>query len=321
MMKKWFPLLAAGLMAFALATNADAAKRFGGGMSFGRPAPAQMAPANRGSGIQPAPAQRPQAAPQQQKAAPAGAAPAAAKPASPLRGMLMGAAAALGIAALAHYLGIGSELGTILLMALLFFAGLALLKVLFGRKQLRPAAQRASVQNASVLRQEPSVPERGPESDRSGAAYFQGNRAQAGSVLDEFSKGATQPLSSLPEGFDKTAFLDECKKNFARLQQAWSTGNVLQLSEFCTDEVFTVLTHQLRDRHGEKLDISVLSLNAELSGLTTEGDTYLAAVHFTGRVNVSCEVEEVNEIWSLERPVADQNQGWLLAGIQQVAES
>ncbi len=44
-MKKFFPLVAAGIMALALVTNADAARRFGGGASFGRPAPAQMAPA------------------------------------------------------------------------------------------------------------------------------------------------------------------------------------------------------------------------------------------------------------------------------------
>ena len=41
-MKKFFPLVAAGIMALALVTNADAARRFGGGASFGRPAPAQI---------------------------------------------------------------------------------------------------------------------------------------------------------------------------------------------------------------------------------------------------------------------------------------
>ena len=34
-MKKFFPLVAAGIMALALVTNADAARRFGGGASFG----------------------------------------------------------------------------------------------------------------------------------------------------------------------------------------------------------------------------------------------------------------------------------------------
>ena len=63
-MKKFFPLVAAGIMALALVTNADAARRFGGGASFGRPAPAQMAPA--GTAQLPRSTPQPQAAPQQQ---------------------------------------------------------------------------------------------------------------------------------------------------------------------------------------------------------------------------------------------------------------
>ena len=125
-MKKFFPLVAAGIMALALVTNADAARRFGGGASFGRPAPAQMAPA--GTAQLPRSTPQPQAAPQQQRPAPAAAPTPAAqpKPASPIRNMLMGAAAALGIAALAHYLGLGSGFASILmliLIAVVAFAG------------------------------------------------------------------------------------------------------------------------------------------------------------------------------------------------------
>ena len=87
---------------------------------------------------------------------------------------------------------------------------------------------------------------------------------------------------------------------------------MLQLSEFCTDEVFTVLTHQLRDRKGEELKIAVETLDAKLLGVITEGSEYVAAVHFTGRLKVSGgntdEIENVNEVWSLTRPVENGNQ-------------
>lgn len=316
-MKKWFPILAAGIMALSIATNADAARRFGGGMSFGRPAPAQMAPAPKG-GFQSTPQSRPQAAPQQQKAAPTGAA--APKPASPLRGMLMGAAAALGIAALAHFLGIGSELGTIILMVLVALAAVTLLKMFFSRRRAPRAASATGIQ----MPRQPEMP-RDPEPVRPQASQFQSSGARSGSVLDEFSGNAPAAgASELPVGFDQYAFLEECKKNFGKLQDAWSTGNVLQLSEFCTDEVFTELTHQLKDRHGETLSIRIESLTAELAGFSTEGAEYVAAVRFKGRLDVSgkvSEIEEVDEIWTLVRSVSDSSSGWQLAGIKQVEEA
>ena len=306
-MKKWISILAVGIMMVSLATGADAARRFGGGLSFGRPAPTQMAPANRGFNA-PGQQTRPQAAPQQQKAAPtAGAATQATRPASPLRGILMGAATALGLAWLANYLGISSELMTILMFALVAFAGFSLLRMLFSR-QPRTAEPRPTVRTGGADE---------PRAARPQTASFQ---AASGSVMDEFqgTPSRTDSSVSLPVGFDQYAFLEECKKNFSKLQAAWSTGNVLQLSDFCTDEVFTVLTHQLRDRKGEALSIKVLSLSAQLGGFAEEASEYVAAVHFTGRLDVSGEIEEVNEVWSLVKPVKEDGRGWLLAGIQQV---
>ena len=53
----------------------------------------------------------------------------------------------------------------------------------------------------------------------------------------------------------------------------------------------------------------------------TEGNEYVAAIHFTGRLDVSGEtreIEDVNEVWTLTKPVSGNGEGWLLAGIQQV---
>ncbi len=316
-MKKFLPLIAAGIMALSLATDADAARRFGGGSSFGRPAPAQMAPANRGFQQQ-TPAQKPAAAPQQQKAAPAGGA-AAAKPASPLRNMLMGAAAMFGLAALANYLGFGESFASIMMLALIVLAAMMLFRMFASRKRSQENAAPYGARQSST-QQTASPFDAAPAPSQPRTSAFQSSSARGGSVLDEFSR--PQGLQDeTPSDFDRHAFLSECRKNFSALQQAWSTGNVLQLSDFCTDEVFTVITHQLRDRKGEKISIEVQSLDAELKGIVREGDEYVAAVHFTGRLHVTGsadEIEDVNEVWSLVRPVQDSSQGWLLAGIQQV---
>ena len=98
-MKKLLAVFAIGLMIVMTMPQADAAKRFGGGSSFGRQAPVPAL-------SQKAPAANPAQNFNRQQANPAAGAAAAAKPASPWKGMLMGAAAALGIAALASALGL-----------------------------------------------------------------------------------------------------------------------------------------------------------------------------------------------------------------------
>ena len=157
-MKKFFPLVAAGIMALALVTNADAARRFGGGASFGRPAPAQMAPA--GTAQLPRSTPQPQAAPQQQRPAPAAAPTPAAqpKPASPIRNMLMGAAAALGIAALTHYLGLGPGFASILMLILIAVVAFAVLRFIFARRQTpvqRSADSTGTLSGMNYQREEP----------------------------------------------------------------------------------------------------------------------------------------------------------------------
>ena len=81
-MKKLFAILAVGLVMFTTAIdNAEAARRLGGGMSLGRPAPAlrQAAPAPKSPAMQQNQAARQNAA-QPQKNAAANAAANAAKP-------------------------------------------------------------------------------------------------------------------------------------------------------------------------------------------------------------------------------------------------
>lgn len=94
-MKKWIAILAIGLTMMSLSVSADAARRFGGGMSFGRSAPTlQKATPAPSAGIN---QQRvnPQQQQRQQQAAPAQQPrPQTAAP-SPMRGMLMGLAACI----------------------------------------------------------------------------------------------------------------------------------------------------------------------------------------------------------------------------------
>jgi predicted lipid-binding transport protein (Tim44 family) len=63
-----------------------------------------------------------------------------------------------------------------------------------------------------------------------------------------------------------------------------------------------------------------MALDADLLGIETIGDDYLASVKFSGMIKESenASTEPFTEIWNLSKPITGQG-GWTLAGIQQVA--
>jgi predicted lipid-binding transport protein (Tim44 family) len=101
-----------------------------------------------------------------------------------------------------------------------------------------------------------------------------------------------------------------------KLQQAWDTGNLDELAEFTTNEMFIALTHELRARAGHS-QTEVVSMDAELLGIESTADEHVASVKFDGTLRVDGEIERVSEVWNLSKPASGG--GWLLAGIQQLA--
>jgi predicted lipid-binding transport protein (Tim44 family) len=143
--------------------------------------------------------------------------------------------------------------------------------------------------------------------------------ALPGSAMDEFSRGGTTAAGApwgVPAGFDTPSFLDAAKSHYAKLQQAWDTGNLDELSEFTTNEMFIALTHELRARAGQS-KTEVVSMDAELLGIESTAEEHIASVKFDGTLRVDGEIERVSEVWNLTKPV--RGGGWLLAGIQQIA--
>lgn len=300
-MKNFLTVLMIGLMVVATSFDADAAMRFGGGRSFGRTAPSlfQKAPAAK-----PFSAQKSQAkqSVKQNKATTAGA---AAKPASPWRGMLMGAAAALGITALMSALGLSEEFAQFMMMVLLFMAIYAVVRYIMGRWALsRMGAMRGA-------NGRPEVDSQTSLFESMGEAR---NEPRPGSVFDTFS--APEAQYSIPAGFDVKGFESVCRENFVALQKAWDTGNVNDISDFVTDDLFIAVTHQLRERGRVKQTSDVIDLSVKLLGIAQEGNEHVAVVSFNGAMKINDQFEEVREHWILIRPT-DESSGWLLAGIEQ----
>ena len=321
-MKKWIAILAIGLTMMSLSVSADAARRFGGGMSFGRSAPTlQKATPAPSAGIN---QQRvnPQQQQRQQQAAPAQQPrPQTAAP-SPMRGMLMGLAAALGITALAHALGLGEGFAQFLMIALMALVAFYVIRMLLGLFLVKRRPAGMPGHSAEASRQDPmqSRYDYASSEPQSSQSTFSGSSPMAGSVLDELNNPTSAQKVELPADFDVEQFLKVAEANFAKMQKAWDTGNVTSLSDFTTDEVFRTVTHQLRERGAQDYQTEIVTLKSDFRGIVRDGEEYLAGVHFDGTLNGSGEAERVDETWILTKPVHGQG-GWLLAGIHQESEA
>ena len=301
-MKKFLVSMMLAITALSMVAEATA-RPLGGGRSIGRQSQnvsRQAAPAV------PAPSRAPAAAP----APTAPAAPIPPKPGIPWKGILGGALLGLGMGALFSHLGIGGAmggaLGSILMIALLVMAGVFIFRM-FRRS---PSATAPS--NVSPF---PSFNQPAP------AAAFNGT-PEIGSGLQQPAafqgSSAAQGTWSLPAEFDAPGFLRQAKSSFIRMQAAWDKADVADLREFTTPEVFAELKMQIQERKGDDFT-DVVTIDAELLGVETLANEYLASVKFTGMIKTAptTAAEPFSEVWNMVKPVSGST-GWLLAGIQQL---
>lgn len=324
-MKKFIAILAIAMTMMSMSVTADAARRFGGGSSMGRQAPSlfKSTPAQKPAMAAP---QAKQQAAQTQSVNQQAAAPKAGvtKPTSPMRGMLMGLAAALGITALAHALGLGEAFSQFLMIALCALAAFFVIRLLMGMfigRKLAGTVPNAS--NEAIVKSTDIRQNAREDSILNQASMTQGSAQapMAGSFLDEFSKKSNGQAKAveLPADFNVTEFLKIAESNFAKMQKAWDTGNVTALSDFTSDEIFTAVTHQLRERGAQDYHTEIVTLKSTFQGMIQDGSDYLVGVYFEGTLNVSGEAEDVRETWILTKPISGQG-GWILSGIHQENE-
>ncbi|HTH43531.1 MAG TPA: Tim44-like domain-containing protein [Oxalicibacterium sp.] len=308
-MKKLLMAAVVSLSALMLVAPQADAKRMGGGGSFGkqsqsfkRQAPPQYS--------QPSNAAKPAAAP---NAAGAGAA-AAAKP-SMWKGMLGGALLGLGLGALLSHLGIGgalaSMISTVLMIALIGFVIMFVIRMVRNRGNQGGTSRQPSYANG--YREEPMARSITPEI---GSGLSSATSAAAGAA----TAASDVAGEALPADFDVESFLRHAKTYFIRLQAAWDKGDVNDIREFTTPEMFAELRLQLQERGASPNVTDVVSLDAVFYGVETVGDEYIASVKFSGMIREAdhAPTEPFTEAWNLAKPV-NGNGGWVLAGIQQLS--
>jgi len=258
---------------------------------------------------------------QKQQAAPVtpAAAPVAAKPATPAPapapmpqpqkkfgwgGMLGGLAAGLGLGWLLSHFGLGEAAGSFF-MGLLIVMAVAMVGMWLFRR-FSGASYKASAAGSAG----------GQQFD----AGYQYDKQEP--TVSTATQAPAQEQSATISGitdFDQEAFLVNAKKHFVRLQEAWDQGDLVQLKEFATVEMFEELRQDLQARVAQNNKTEVLTLESELLGVETASDVYLASVRFSGmiRENAEAPAEAFVEVWNLVKPIQGQG-GWVLAGIQQL---
>lgn len=293
------------------AGDAEAARRLGGGKSSGM---------QRQSAL----ADKPATAPGQASTAPAAsnmaakapaATPAAAAPKRSWMGPLAGLAAGLGLAALASHFGFGEGLANMLMIGLLVMAALAVVGFIMRK---RAAAQRpamASVNGMQYAGAGPNAP-----SQRAYDVSLPGSGSGIGSAIGSSIGSNLAPRGGIPADFDEAAFVRNAKVQFIRLQAANDAGNLDDIREFTTPEMFAEIKMDVVERGAAAQQTDVISVDATVIEVAEEDARYVVSVRFTGttREDRQPATEAFDEIWHLVKPRSGAG-GWLLSGIQQVA--
>ncbi|KNH10205.1 putative membrane protein [Candidatus Burkholderia brachyanthoides] len=311
--------LAGVIAAGAIFSETADAKRMGGSHSMGRQSatatqhhqatpPGQTMQQNQAGQ-----AQRAQAAP----ATP----PAAAQPArNRWLGPIAGLTAGLGIAALLSHFGLGEAfagaMANMIIIALIVIAAVMLFRFIMRKRQGANGGP-AYAGAGSGLSPFGGSARTGLGQD-SRSMMPSSNAYGSTATLDAPVQNAVQP--SVPAGFDTDAFTRNAKVYFIRLQDAWDRGDVNDIREFTTPEMYAEIKLDVDARGGAPNRTDVVQLDADVLGVEDRDPEYLASVRFHGLIRESegASAEPFVEVWNLSKQKSG-NEGWLLAGIQQVS--
>ena len=272
------------------------AKRIGGGKSSGmqRQTTTQKAP---------------DATPAQSPAGAAAAAPAAA-PKRSWMGPLAGLAAGLGLAALASHFGFGDELASMMMIGLAVMAVMVVIGIIMRKR----AAARQPLANGTA-----GMQYAGAQAGAGGAGQVSKpyDVAMPGSSIGS-AIGSNLNQPTIPADFDVPGFVRNAKVQFIRLQAANDAGNLEDIRQFTTPEMFAEIQMDIAEHVAAEQQTEVVSVEADVIEVLQEPSRYVVSVRFSGliREGKGAQAAPFDEMWHLVKSRAG-TQGWLLSGIQQ----
>jgi predicted lipid-binding transport protein (Tim44 family) len=301
--------------------HAQAAKRLGGGGSSGQQSHnVTQRDAGHANKAPTQPNATPKAAPQ----------PAAQPQRRPWGAMLGGLAAGLGLAWLANSMGFGAEFGQFLMFGLIALVIMMVIGYFMRRRQSQQPSSPYAFEGAGSPHN-PSTPSQyNPKNvgnDASARPWESANTSfdssepptRANARIGSSLMGGSQNWF-IPADFDVQGFVENAKKNFVTLQDAWDRSDIQSLRAMMTDAMLQEIQTQLNDR--EKIAIGphkteVVMLEAQLLGIEDLGTGYMASIEFSGliREDPSAGPSPFREVWNMTKP-KDGASGWLVAGVQ-----
>lgn len=295
-MKNFVLMAAALVLGFTLQIGDAEAKRLGGGSSAGM----QRQSVAPSKSHEAAPVQAPH-----QAAAPGAAAAPQAQPKRSWMGPLAGLAAGIGLAALASHFGFGEGMANFMLIGLVIL-GAVMLFGYFMRKKAA-GAQPGGMQYA------------GAGNNYGGNAPLEPAPFTPTSAPVASPVAASTGTGNIPAGFDVEGFVRNAKVNFIRLQAANDAGNLDDIREFTSPEMFAEIKLGMGERGAAKQETDVAQLNGEILDVAEEANRYIVSIRFTGLISEEKGTAPApfDEIWHMTKPT-DNSRGWVLAGIQQV---
>jgi predicted lipid-binding transport protein (Tim44 family) len=297
--------------------HADAARRMGGGKSFGQ----QSGNVTQREATRPAPGATPNAAPSP--------APAAAAPRRPWGAMLGGLAAGLGLAWLAHSLGFGAEFGQILMFGLLAMLAVGVIGYFMRRRTTTMPSPYAFGGGGGSSVNPGHMPQYNPAKvgndasarpwEQTSTAFDSGAAPLSGVRIGSSLVGGNQNWF-IPADFDVQGFVAAAKDNFISLQAAWDRADIPALRAMMTDSMLHEIQTQLAER-GQLVQgpnsTEVVMLEAQLLGIEDLGEGYMASIEFSGMIREEAHAapNPFREVWNMTKPKTG-GAGWLVAGVQ-----
>ena len=152
----------------------------------------------------------------------------------------------------------------------------------------------------------------------SGASIGTGIDSAIGSGIGAAVGGTSHPAVRIPADFDVEGFERNAKVNFVRLQAANDAGDLNDIRQFTTPEMFAEIKLEMADRGTAVQKTDVVSVQVEVIEVDEDADRYLVSVRFKGviRDDVTALDEAFDEVWHLMKS-RQGNSGWVLSGIQQ----
>jgi predicted lipid-binding transport protein (Tim44 family) len=116
-------------------------------------------------------------------------------------------------------------------------------------------------------------------------------------------------------------FLRVAKTSFLRLQAANDAGDLDDIRDYTTPEMYAEIAMQIRDRGSEAQKTEVVSVDASMADAAIDGDFAYASVRFWGllREAPNANPQPFDEVWHVRRKAGNPKDPWVIAGIQQVA--